>query len=60
MQLEGLGQLQISNDLISNRNRNLPSGSIVHQPSTLPRTPYENSKKTKPSIKIYLRAVDCV
>jgi hypothetical protein len=35
--LEGLVQLKKSNDLIGNRNRDLPACSIVPQPTTLPR-----------------------
>jgi hypothetical protein len=35
--LEGLGKLKKSNDLIGNRNRDLPACSIVPQPITLPR-----------------------
>jgi hypothetical protein len=34
--LEGLGQLEKSNDLIGNRTRDLPDYSIVPQPTTLP------------------------
>jgi hypothetical protein len=34
---EGLGKLKKSNDLIENRNRDLPACSIVPQPTTLPR-----------------------
>jgi hypothetical protein len=37
MRLEGLGQLKISDDLIGNRNRNLPVCSIVPQSTTLLR-----------------------
>jgi hypothetical protein len=40
MRLEGIGQLKKSNDLIKDRSRDLPACSIVHQPSTPPRTPY--------------------
>jgi hypothetical protein len=35
MRLEGLGQLKKSNDLIANRTRDLPSCSIVLQPTML-------------------------
>jgi hypothetical protein len=40
MQLEGLGQLKKSNDLIGNRTRDLPACSIVPQPTMLLRAPY--------------------
>jgi hypothetical protein len=40
MRLEGLGQLKTkSNNLIGNRNRDLPACNIVPQPNTLPRAP---------------------
>jgi hypothetical protein len=35
--MEGLDQLKKSNDLIGNRNSDLPACSIVHQPTTLQR-----------------------
>jgi hypothetical protein len=35
VRLEGLGQLKKSNDLIGIRTRDLPSWSIVPQPTTL-------------------------
>jgi hypothetical protein len=37
VQLEGLGQLKNSNDLIGNRTRELPACSIVPQRTTLSR-----------------------
>jgi hypothetical protein len=40
-QLEGLGKLKISNDIIGNRTHNLPVCSIVPQPATLPHAPLE-------------------
>jgi hypothetical protein len=39
VRLEGLGQLKKSNDLIGNRTRDLPTCSIVPQPTTLPHAP---------------------
>jgi hypothetical protein len=39
VQLEGLGQLKTSTDVIVNRTRDLPACSIVPQPTTLPRAP---------------------
>jgi hypothetical protein len=42
MRLEGLGKLKISNYLIGNRTRDLPACSIVPQPTTLPRAPWND------------------
>jgi hypothetical protein len=39
MQLEGLGNLKNSDDLIRNRTRDLPACSIVTQPNMLPCAP---------------------
>jgi hypothetical protein len=39
VRLEGLGQLEKSNDLIGIRTRDLPGCSIVSQPTTLPCAP---------------------
>jgi hypothetical protein len=36
VQLEGLGQLKISNDLIGNRTLDLPASNILPLPTTLP------------------------
>jgi hypothetical protein len=42
MRLEGLGQLKKSNDLLGNGTRDLPTCSIVPQPTMLLRTPMYN------------------
>jgi hypothetical protein len=39
MQLEGLGQLKKSNDIIANRTCNLAAYSTAPQQTTLPRAP---------------------
>jgi hypothetical protein len=39
VQLEGLGQLKKSSNLIGNGTRDLPACSIVPQPTTLPGAP---------------------
>jgi hypothetical protein len=39
VQLEGLGQMKESCDIIRNRTHNPPACSIVPQPTTLPRAP---------------------
>jgi hypothetical protein len=39
VRLEGLGQLKNLSDLIRNGTRDHPAGSIVPQPTTLPRAP---------------------
>jgi hypothetical protein len=41
VRLEGLGQLKKSNDLIGNLTRYLPACSIVPQPTTPPRVPWD-------------------
>jgi hypothetical protein len=41
VRLEELGQLKKANGLIGSRNRDHPASSIVPQPTTLPRAPYE-------------------
>jgi hypothetical protein len=41
--LEGLGQLKKSNNLIENRNHDLPACSIMPQPTTLLHAPHEAS-----------------
>jgi hypothetical protein len=40
VRLEGLGKLKKAND-IANQTRDLPVCSIVPQPTTLPRAPYQ-------------------
>jgi hypothetical protein len=37
VRLEGLGKSKISDDLIGNRTRDLPTCSLVSQPTTLPK-----------------------
>jgi hypothetical protein len=39
VRLDGLGKLKKSNDLIGNRNRDLPACSVVPQITTLPHAP---------------------
>jgi hypothetical protein len=39
VQLEGLGQLVKTNNIIEIRTRDLPACSLVPQPTTLPRAP---------------------
>jgi hypothetical protein len=41
VQLEGLGKLKKSNDLIRTWTYNVPTCSTVHQPTTLPRAPLQ-------------------
>jgi hypothetical protein len=39
VRVEGLGKLKNPSDIIGNQTRDLPSCSIVLQPTTLPRAP---------------------
>jgi hypothetical protein len=44
VRLEGLGELEKSNDLVGNRTREFMACRIVPQPSTQPRTPLQNAE----------------
>jgi hypothetical protein len=44
VRLEGLGKLKKFNDLIGNRTCDLPACSIMPQPTTLPRDPYNGMR----------------
>jgi hypothetical protein len=67
VQLEGLGQLKNSNDLIGNRTCDLPACSVVPQPSmllcvphTLSRQPYASFLFIKISSMVILVLVICL
>jgi hypothetical protein len=53
VRLEGLAQLKKSNNLIGNRNRDLPACSIVPRPTTLLHAPKVFARK--PERKLQLR-----
>jgi hypothetical protein len=57
VRLEGLGQLNNSNDLIENLTRDLPACSIVPELTTDEKTnPYGRARNQKPVVNFALRA----